>query len=122
MGSAALTIERPSLQLILTSLARADLVALVKNPRRPLLSFLLPVLLLLATSSSKATRHLGGALFIIGLSIAYGLLSASSQYLLVLGISLLAGAVYLAIGQALVGGYLLVCAGARIRWFQWEGP
>jgi ABC-2 type transport system permease protein len=166
VSSATASIERPSLQLILASLVRADRVALVKNPRRLLLSFLLPVLLLIVTNSSKATNHLGGSLFIIGLSIAYGLLSASvlgyalgiardrengvfqrlrvtpaptwtimvsrlgvqvlanlfmalvvliigaqmhhvplsaGQYLLVLGISILAGAVYLTIGQALVG-------------------
>jgi ABC-2 type transport system permease protein len=157
---------RPSLQLILTSLGRADFIALVKNPRRLLLSFLLPVLLLIVTNSSTSTKHLGGSLYIIGLAIAYGLVSASilgyalgvardrengvfqrlrvtpaptwtimvsrlgmqvlanfvmalvvvvigaqmhnlslsvSQYLLVLAISLLGGAVFVAIGQALVG-------------------
>jgi ABC-2 type transport system permease protein len=166
VSSTSAVVGRPSLQLIVTSLARADLVALVKNPRRLLLSFLLPVILLVVTNTSKATNNLGGALFIIGLSIAYGLLSTSilgyalgvardrengvfqrlrvtpaptwaimvsrlgvqvianlimalvvliigaqmhhvplsaSQYLLVLAISVLAGAVYLSIGQALVG-------------------
>jgi ABC-2 type transport system permease protein len=147
-------------------LARADFTALVKNPRRLLLSFLLPILLLLITNSTKGTQHLGGALFVIGLSIAYGLASTSimgyalsiardrenavfqrlrvtpaptwtimasrlamqvlanlvialvvvivgaqmhhvslsaSQYALVLAVSILGGAVFLAIGQALVG-------------------
>ncbi len=157
---------RPRLQLIFVSLGRADFYALVKNPRRLLLTFLLPILLLVVTNSSKGTAHLGGALFVIGLSIAYGLASTSilgyslsvardrengvfqrlrvtpaptwtimtsrlatqvvanlvialivvivgaqmhhvpldaSQYALVLAISILGGAVFLAIGQALVG-------------------
>lgn len=166
MTSAPAIASRPSLSRILRALGEADLLALVKNPRRLLLSFLLPVLLLVITNSSKTTGNLGGALFVIGLSIAFGLLSTSilgyalgvardrengvfqrlrvtpaptwaimvsrlgaqvvanlvmalvvlvlgsemhhvplsaSQYLLVLAISILAGAVYLAIGQALVG-------------------
>ncbi|HUB69127.1 MAG TPA: ABC transporter permease [Acidimicrobiales bacterium] len=165
MTSARATIPRPSVQIILTSLGRADFVALVKNPRRLLLSFLLPIVLLIVTNSSKATKHLGGADYIIGLAISYGLLSTSilgyalgvardrengvfqrlrvtpaptwtimasrlgmqvlanfvmalvvvvigsqmhnvalsvSEYVLVLVISLLGGAVFLAIGQALV--------------------
>ncbi len=77
MSSAQPTTARPHLGLILISLARADFTALVKNPRRLLLSFLLPILLLLITNSTKGTQHLGGALFVIGLSIAYGLASTS---------------------------------------------
>lgn len=166
MSSRQVAAARPTLGLVLSSLARADFVALVKNPRRLLLSFLLPVVLLVVTSSSKGTRHLGGALYIIGLSTAYGLVSTSilgyalgvardrengvfrrlrvtpapswtimasrlgmqvlanfvmalvvvvvgaemhhvsisvGDYLLVLAISVLGGAVFLAIGQALVG-------------------
>jgi ABC-2 type transport system permease protein len=166
VSSAAIATARPRLQLIVTSLARADFVALVKNPRRMLLSFLLPILLLIVTNSSKSTNHLGGALYIIGLALAYGLVSTSilgyalgvardrengvfqrlrvtpaptwtimasrlatqvvanlvmalvvvvvgaqmhhvslsaSDYLLVLAISVLGGAVFLSIGQALVG-------------------
>lgn len=166
MSSAAIATARPRLSLIVSSLARADFTALVKNPRRTLLSFLLPILLLVVTSSNKSTDHLGGALYIIGLSLAYGLVSTSilgyalsvardrengvfqrlrvtpaptwtimtsrlatqvvsnlimaiivvivgaqmhhvplsaSDYLLVLAISVLGGAVFLSIGQALVG-------------------
>jgi ABC-2 type transport system permease protein len=160
------TTARPRLPLIISSLARADGTALVKNPRRLLLSFLLPVLVLIVTNSSKATQNLGGARYVIGLSLAYGLVSTSimgyalsvardrengvfqrlrvtpaptwtimtsrlgvqvganlvmalvvlivgaqvqkfslsaSQYALVLAISVLGGAVFLTIGQALVG-------------------
>jgi len=156
----------PRISLIVASLAQADLTALVKNPRRVLLSFLLPVLILVVTNTSKGTKHLGGSYYIIGLAIAYGLTASSilgyalgvardreigvfqrlrvtpapawtimtsrlavqvianfimalivvivgsqmhhvpltaDDYLLVLGISVLAGGVFLAIGQALVG-------------------
>ncbi|MGO9658046.1 MAG: ABC transporter permease [Acidimicrobiales bacterium] len=166
MISTPATTAQPRLQLIVKSLARADGTALVKNPRRLLLSFLLPVLVLIVTNSSQSTQHLGGALYIIGLSLAYGLVSTSvlgyslsvardrengvfqrlrvtpaptwtimtsrlgvqvlanlvmalvvlivgsqmhhvslsaSKYALVLAISVLGGAVFLAIGQALVG-------------------
>jgi len=159
-------IARPSLKLILISLFRADLASMVKNPRRLLLSFLLPLLILLVTGSSKSTGHLGGSLYVIGLAIAYGLVSASvlgyalgiardrengvfrrlrvtpappwtimvsrigmqllanlvmslivlivgaqvhhinlslGDYLLVLAVSILGGAIFIAIGQALVG-------------------
>ena len=156
----------PPLRLILTSLCRADFRVMLKNRRAVLFSILLPVLVLLTTNSSTATRHLGGPLFVIGLAIAYGLVSTSimgyavtvardrekgvfqrlrvtpaptwtimgsrlamqsvanlvialvvviigtrlhhisptpGQYVLVLLVSILAGAVYLSLGQALVG-------------------
>lgn len=64
---------RPPLGLVLASLARADLTVVFKNRRSLLLSLLLPLILLFATKGAKATAHLGGALFIIGLAIAYGL-------------------------------------------------
>jgi ABC-2 type transport system permease protein len=158
--------DRPPLGLVLTSLARADFIVVLKNRRSLLLSLLLPGILLVATGGSKATRHLGGAEFIIGLAIAYGLAAtgllgyaltvardrdqgvfqrlrvtptptwalmtsrlgvqvvanlvisivvlvigsrlhhlslSAGDYALVLAISLLASALFLAIGQALVG-------------------
>jgi ABC-2 type transport system permease protein len=156
----------PPLQLVLTSLFRADSLVLLKNRRAVLFSILLPVIVLISTNSGTATQHLGGPLFVIGLAIGYGLASTSimgytvtvardrekgvfqrlrvtpaptwtimgsrlamqsvanlvialvvvilgtrlhhispsaSQYALVLLVSILAGAVYLSIGQALVG-------------------
>ena len=156
----------PPLQLVLTSLFRADFLVLLKNRRAVLFSILLPVLVLLSTNSSTATQHLGGPVFVIGLAIGYGLVSTSimgyavtvardrekgvfqrlrvtpaptwtimgsrlamqsvanliialvvviigtrlhhispsaGQYALVLLVSILGGAVYLSIGQALVG-------------------
>lgn len=152
--------------LALTSLLRADFSIMVKNRRAVVLSLLLPIILLVATNSGRATQHLGGSLVIIGLCIAYGLAAtgmlgyaltvardrdqgvfqrlrvtptptwalmgsrlavqvvanfiiaivvlvigshlhnvsiSASQYVLVLVISILGGAVFLGIGQALVG-------------------
>lgn len=56
---------------------RADFVVFVKNRRALIVSALLPLFLLLTTSSSKATQNFGGAVFIIGLAIAYGLTATS---------------------------------------------
>jgi len=151
---------------VFTSLLRADFLVFLKHRRALIISMVLPVFLLVSTSSDKATHSFGGAGFIIGLAIAYGLLSTSligyaltvardrekgvfqrlrvtpaptwtimtsrlamqavanliiaivaviigsqihhispsaAQYALVLGVSILAGAVFLSIGQALVG-------------------
>jgi ABC-2 type transport system permease protein len=156
----------PRLQLVLTSLLRADFAVFLKNRRALIISALLPLFLLLTTNSSKATHNFGGAVFIIGLAITYGLVSTSligyaltvardrergvfqrlritpaptwtimssrlamqsvanliialvvvivgtrmhnvspsaGQYALVLLVSLLGGAVFLSLGQALVG-------------------
>lgn len=156
----------PPLQLVLTSLARADFIVMLKNRRSLLLSTILPVFILITTDSSRGTQRFGGAEFIIGLAIAYGLVSASvlgyaltvardrdqgvfqrlrvtpaptwtimtsrlamqelgnlvialvvvivgsemhnltlsaGTYLLVIAVSILGGAVFLSIGQALVG-------------------
>jgi ABC-2 type transport system permease protein len=157
---------RPPLQLVLTSLLRADFAVFVKNRRALVISALLPIFLLLTTSGGKAVHNFGGAVFIIGLAIAYGLMATSimgyaltvardrekgvfqrlritpaptwtimssrlamqsvanliialvvvivgtrmhnvspsaGQYALVLLVSLLGGAVFLSLGQALVG-------------------
>ena len=67
----------PPLQLVLTSLLRADFLVLLRNRRALVLSIILPLFILFTTNSSKATHNFGGALFIIGLAIAYGLVSAS---------------------------------------------
>jgi ABC-2 type transport system permease protein len=178
--SAQVARVRPPIQLILTSLLRADFTVLVKNKRALIISIALPLILLITTNSAKGTDRLGGALFVIGLCTAYGLAATSilgyaltvardrekgvfqrlrvtpaptwaimssrlavqvvanllialvvliigsglhhvtfsvGQYLLFLLISILGGAVFLAIGQSMVG--LLksadtVNAGARI--------
>jgi ABC-2 type transport system permease protein len=67
----------PTLQLVLASLLRADFLVLLRNRRALFLSIILPIFILFTTNSSKATHNFGGARFIIGLAIAYGLVSAS---------------------------------------------
>jgi ABC-2 type transport system permease protein len=67
----------PPLQLVLSSLLRADFAVLIKSRRALLISVVLPILILFSTNSDKATHSFGGALFIIGLAIAYGLVANS---------------------------------------------
>jgi ABC-2 type transport system permease protein len=67
----------PRLQLVLSSLLRADFIVLVKNRRALLISIILPGFILVSTNGSKATRSFGGSLFIIGLAVAYGLMASS---------------------------------------------
>ncbi len=67
----------PPLQLVMSSLLRADFTVLVKNRRALVISVILPVVILLSTNSGKATNKFGGPLFIIGLAIAYGLVANS---------------------------------------------
>ncbi len=68
---------RPPLQLVMSSLLRAEFAVLLKNRRALLISLFLPFVLLFSTNSSKAADSFGGSLFIIGLAIAYGLVSNS---------------------------------------------
>lgn len=67
----------PPLALVIGSLLRADFAVLLKNRRALLISIILPILILVSTNSGKATNSFGGALFIIGLAIAYGLVANS---------------------------------------------
>ena len=149
-----------------SSLLRADFLVFLKHRRALIISMVLPVFVLISTSGNKATDKFGGAEFVIGLAISYGLLSTAlvgyaltvardrekgvfqrlrvtpaptwtimtsrlamqavanliisisvviigslihhispsiGQYALVLLVSILAGAVFLSLGQALVG-------------------
>jgi len=67
----------PNTRLIFTSLMRADFTVFVKNRRSLIMSILLPYLILESTNSRKSTADLGGSLFVIGLSITYGIASTS---------------------------------------------
>jgi len=67
----------PSTRLIFASLLRADLIVFLKNRRSLVLSILLPYIILVSTNSSKGTANLGGPLFVIALSITYGIASTS---------------------------------------------
>ena len=60
-----------------SSLLRADFLVFLKHRRALIISLLLPVFVLASTSGNKATHNFGGAEFVIGLAIAYGLLSTS---------------------------------------------
>ncbi len=72
-----MTTARPPMQLILTSLFRADWTVLLKNRRSLVISLALPVVLLITTNSARGTSRLGGAFVIIGLCTAYGLAATS---------------------------------------------
>jgi ABC-2 type transport system permease protein len=67
----------PSLRLVFTSLLRADFLVFLKHRRALIISMVLPVFVLLSTSGNKATQKFGGAEFVIGLAISYGLLSTA---------------------------------------------
>jgi ABC-2 type transport system permease protein len=76
-ATAPTTATAPSIGTLLAALLRADLVVLTKNKMRFLLSLLLPIIILSTTNSSKATRHFGGAAFILGLAITSGIAGTS---------------------------------------------
>jgi ABC-2 type transport system permease protein len=63
----------PSLRVIFASLFRADFLVFLKHRRALVVSLLLPIFLLVSTNGNKASHKFGGAVFIIGLAIAYGL-------------------------------------------------
>lgn len=67
----------PPLRLVLTSLLRADFIVFLKHRRALIISMALPVFVLASTSGNKATSRFGGAEFVIGLAISYGLLSTA---------------------------------------------
>jgi ABC-2 type transport system permease protein len=67
----------PPLRLVLTSLLRADFLVFLKHRRALIISMVLPLFVLLSTAGNKATNKFGGAEFVIGLAISYGLLSTA---------------------------------------------
>jgi ABC-2 type transport system permease protein len=67
----------PSLRLVFTSLLRADFLVFLKHRRALIISMVLPVFVLVSTTGNKATHTFGGAEFVIGLAISYGLLSTA---------------------------------------------
>src|ERR1700729_4634480 len=67
----------PPLRLVFKALLRADFLVFLKHRRALIISLVLPVFVLISTSGTKATQKFGGAEFVIGLAIAYGLLSTS---------------------------------------------
>jgi ABC-2 type transport system permease protein len=67
----------PSLRLVFSSLLRADFLVFLKHRRALIISMVLPVFVLISTTGNKATHTFGGAEFVIGLAISYGLLSTA---------------------------------------------
>lgn len=67
----------PMLRIVFASLFRADFLVFLKHRRALVVSLLLPVFLLVSTNGTKASHKFGGAVFIIGLAIAYGLAATS---------------------------------------------
>jgi ABC-2 type transport system permease protein len=67
----------PSLRLVLSSLLRADFQVFLKHRRALIISMVLPAFVLVSTTGNKATHKFGGAEFVIGLAISYGLLSTA---------------------------------------------
>jgi ABC-2 type transport system permease protein len=67
----------PSLRLVFTALLRADFLVFLKHRRALIISMVLPVFVLVSTTGNKATHKFGGAEFVIGLAISYGLLSTA---------------------------------------------
>lgn len=67
----------PPLRLVLTSLLRADFASFLKHRRALIVSLLLPVMVLITTDQGPAINKFGGAEYIIGLAIAFALISTS---------------------------------------------
>ncbi len=67
----------PPLSTILGSLFRADFLVFLKHRRALVVSLLLPMFLLVTTNGNKASQKFGGAVFIVGLAVAYGLAATS---------------------------------------------
>jgi ABC-2 type transport system permease protein len=67
----------PPLRLVFGSLLRADFLVFLKHRRALVISLALPIFVLASTTGNKAGRKFGGAEFIIGLAISYGLLSTA---------------------------------------------
>jgi ABC-2 type transport system permease protein len=75
--SAQTRAAQPSVRSMLASLVRADGTVLVKNRLALILGVAMPLVILVLTDSQKAAQAFGGALALIGVSIAYGLVAAS---------------------------------------------
>src|SRR6201986_3542610 len=71
------TVSGPPLGLVFSALLRADFLVFLKNRRALIIGMVLPFFVLLSTSGNKATDKFGGAGLVIGLAIAYSLLSTA---------------------------------------------
>ncbi|MCZ9884544.1 ABC transporter permease [Arthrobacter sp. B2a2-09] len=76
MTNAAVDTARPPLGLAMTSLLRADSIVILNSKTSLVLSTLLPIVILVATTFGKAQSRLGGSSLIIGLALTLGLLTS----------------------------------------------
>lgn len=67
---------RPPVGLALGSLLRADLLVLLRSRVSAVLSILLPVVIIVATTFGKAETRLGGSAEIVGLALSIGLITS----------------------------------------------
>jgi ABC-2 type transport system permease protein len=67
---------RPPLGVAMRSLLRADATVLLRNRVSGVLSLLLPIIILVATTFGKAQTRLGGAAGIVALALTLGLLAS----------------------------------------------
>ncbi|MFE4950853.1 ABC transporter permease [Leifsonia sp. NPDC056665] len=67
---------RPPVGLALGSLLRADLLVLLRSRVSAVLSILLPVVIIVATTFGKAESRLGGSAEIVGLALSIGLITS----------------------------------------------
>jgi ABC-2 type transport system permease protein len=67
----------PRIGVVFASLLRADFTVFLQRRRALVVSLLLPMFLLVSTTGNKATHNFDGAVFIIGLATAYGLMATS---------------------------------------------
>lgn len=65
----------PALRVMAAALLRADLIVLVKGRRSIIVGLLLPLWILFITNGRQGTTSMGGAYYIIGIAVAYGLAS-----------------------------------------------
>jgi len=74
---ATLDSPRPPLDLAMASLLRADAVVLLRSKVSTIVSILVPVVILVATSFGKSQTRLGSPDMIIGLALTLGLITSS---------------------------------------------
>lgn len=65
----------PSTPVMLKALLRADLLVLAKGRRSILVGLLLPLWIIFISRGTKGTHAFGGAYYVIGIAVAYGLAS-----------------------------------------------
>lgn len=76
MTNARVDTARPPLGLAMGSLLRADSIVMLNSKTSLVLSALLPIVILVATTFGKGQSRLGGSTLIVGLALTLGLLTS----------------------------------------------